>query len=120
MSVIDFMGYEVSKDGVRPWKSKVEAVQKCQKPRNVHETRQFVGLSSYFRKFIKNFAVIAKPLTRLTRKNEPWVWSDEQDEAFERIKNALITRPVLALFKQGAETELHTDASVHGLAGILM
>lgn len=120
MSVIEFLGCEISKDGVRPGQSKVEAVKKFPQLKNVHEVRQTVGLASYFRKYIKNFALIAKPLTLLTKKDEPWAWNKEQDDAFTEIKEKLITRPVLALYKQGTETELHTDASIHGLAGILM
>lgn len=86
----------------------------------MHEVRQFVGLASFFRKFVKNYAFIARPLTMLTKKDAIWHWGDEQNNAFHEIKSNLVSRPVLALYKRGAETELHTDASQLGLGGILM
>ena len=80
------MGYEIDGEGVRPGKAKTQAVAEFKQPNNVHEVRQFIGLASYFRKFIKNFALLARPLTVLTKKNESWPWGDEQTQAFEEIK----------------------------------
>lgn len=79
-----------------------------------------MGLTSYFRKFIENFALIAHALTNLTRKYQTWKWDKEEDQAFVTLINELAKQLVLVLYKQTAETELHTDASQKGLGGILM
>lgn len=120
MTRVDFLGYEVSEEGIRPGQIKTDAVEKFKAPGNVHEVRQFVGFASYFRKFIRDFAIIARPLTMLTKKDQDRLWGEEQTQAFSKIKAALISRPVLALYKRDADTELHTDASKWRLAGILL
>lgn len=117
---IDFLGFDVSASGIRPGNRKSEAVSKFPRPSNQHEVRQFLGLSGFFRRFIKGYAVITAPLTDLLKKNSGWVWSNEHEEAFTKVKGLLISRPILALYDPQAETELHTDACKEGLAGILL
>lgn len=117
---IDYLGYEITSEGIKPGKVKIEAVRNFPVPRTVHEVRQFIGLASYFRKFIDKFSIIARPLTDLTRKSCPWRWEDEQVVAFENLKSKLIERPLLTLYSPNYITELHTDASKMGLAGILL
>lgn len=119
-SKIDYLGYEISAAGVRPGAKKIQCVLDFPKPQNVHNVRQFLGLVSYFRKFIKNFSHFAFPLSKLLKKNATWEWTDSQTEAFEALKTCLIQRPVLAIYDQAAETELHTDASKIGISGILL
>lgn len=117
---IDYLGYEISFEGIKPGKVKIEAVENFPTPKNVHEVRQFIGLASFFRKFIKNFSLIARPLTDLTRKTVTWRWGVDEQRAFESLKSELVQRPVLALYNPQFKTELHTDASKVGLAGILL
>lgn len=117
---IDYLGYEITGEGIKPGKTKTDAVKHFPVPRNVHEVRQFIGLASYFRKFIEKFSIIARPLTDLTRKSCPWRWENEQVVAFQDLKNKLIERPLLTLYNPNFITELHTDASKIGLAGILL
>lgn len=117
---LEYLGYEISGNGIRPGEAKITAVEQFPTPRNVHEVRQFVGLASYFRKFIQNFAIIARPLTDLTRKDVAWHWDVKEEESFEQLKRALIQRPVLGIYDPKNETFLHTDASKLGLAGILL
>lgn len=120
LDTIDFLGYEVSRKGIRPGWRKTEAVDKFPKPSNQHELRQFLGLSGYFRRFIRNYALLAAPLTDLLKKDAKWAWHEAQDLAFDKIKGMLTERPILALYDHQAETQLHTDASKEGLAGILL
>lgn len=117
---IDFLGFEISQEGIKPGLRKVQAVSKFPSPTNTHDVRRFLGLASFFRRFVKDFALIARPLTNLLRKDTPWKWTSEEEKAFETLKGYLIERPVLALYDHTAETQLHTDASKMGLAGILL
>lgn len=117
---IDYLGYEISSTGMRPGDSKIRCVTNFPLPQNVHGVRQFIGLVSYFRKFIEGFALLANPLTKLLKKDATWTWSTEQDEAFNTLKQKLSVRPVLAIYCPAAETELHTDASRVGIGGILL
>ncbi|CAB3247216.1 unnamed protein product [Arctia plantaginis] len=118
--MIDFLGFEVSAAGIRPGLKKTEAVHKFPKPKNQHELRQFLGLSGFFRRFIKDYAIIASPLTDLLKKDQKWAWRVPHETAFTLLKNLLSSRPLLSLYNPLAETQLHTDASKHGLAGILL
>lgn len=117
---IEYLGYEISASGIRPSERKILAVKDFPAPRNVHEVRQFLGLASYFRKFVKGFGEIARPLTNLLKKNSVWQWTVTEIDAFNSLKSKLVDRPVLALYDPKLETELHTDASSLGLGGILM
>ncbi|KAG6464791.1 hypothetical protein O3G_MSEX014731 [Manduca sexta] len=117
---INYLGYEISASGLRPGTNKIESVVNFPCPTNVHGIRQFLGLASYFRKFIKNFAQIASPLMKLLRKNVEWEWGPEQQDAFSILKSKLIQRPILAIYDHEAETELHTDASKDGTGGMLL
>lgn len=79
---IEYLGHELSKDGIKPGTLKTKAVTLYPKPTSVHEVRRFVGLVSHFRKFVKNFAIIARPLTVLTKKGVSFRWEHEQEKAF--------------------------------------
>lgn len=117
---VDYLGFEVSEDGIRPGSKKIEAVEKFPIPQNQHNVRQFLGLASFFRRFVPGFSIIAKPLTCLLKKDAAWVWGTEQLSAFKTLQLELIQKPTLALYDPQAETELHTDACKIGLAGILL
>ncbi|CAH2087349.1 unnamed protein product [Euphydryas editha] len=107
-------------EGIRPGSRKIEAVKNFPKPKNQHSLRQFIGLCSFFRRFVRDFSILAKPLTSLLKKDCPWVWGLEQNQAFLSLKERLIEKPILALYNPKARTELHTDACKIGIAGILM
>lgn len=117
---ITYLGYEISAAGIRPGEGKIASVQNFPRPVNVHNVRQFLGLASYFRKFIREFALIACPLSRLLKKGAAWEWGDSQEQSFRDLKSRLIDRPILAIYDPEAETELHTDASRIGIGGILL
>lgn len=119
-SKIDYLGFEISADGLQPGSRKIQAVCEFPRPCNVHQVRQFVGLASYFRRFVYNFASLARPLTKLTKADTVWAWSEEQEIAFQDIKSKLVTRPVLALYNPSSITEVHCDASKVGVGGILL
>ncbi|KAK9747124.1 Reverse transcriptase (RNA-dependent DNA polymerase) [Popillia japonica] len=116
---LEYLGNEITAGGIQPGARKIEAVLKFDTPTNVHGVRQFVGLASYLRRYVENFAGLARPLSKLTKKKVSWHWGPEEDQAFETLKASLLSRPVFVIYSEKAETELHTDASKLGVAGIL-
>lgn len=120
MTSLQYLGHEITPQGISPGSVKIDAVNNFKRPTNVHEIRQFIGLAGYFRKFVEKFAVIALPLTKLTRKNVPFVWGEAEEAAFQELKQRLITKPILVPFNHLLETQVHTDASSKGIGGILL
>ena len=110
----------VSKDGVMVDPSKIETVKNWVRPTNVSEIRSFVGLSSYYRRFVKGFSSIASQLTNLTKQNIPFVWSDECEESFQKLKTLLTTAPILTLPVEGKNFIVYCDASYSCLGAVLM
>ncbi|KAJ9543867.1 hypothetical protein OSB04_023574 [Centaurea solstitialis] len=117
---VQFLGHVVSGDGVKVDPSKVEAVMKWDAPRNPIEVRSFLGLAGYYRRFIKDFSTLASPMTRLTKKNEKFVWTEEQSKAFQTIKELLCKAPVLSLPEGTEDFVVNSDASRVGLGCVLM
>lgn len=119
-TTIEFLGYEISNSTIKPTNNKICAVEKFPIPENIHNVRQYLGLTSYFRKFIPKYAEQSKPLSILLHKDAPWEWSSKQQEAFDKLKLALIEKPVLQIFNNNLECRLYTDASRIGIGGILV
>ncbi|UYV77192.1 K02A2.6-like [Cordylochernes scorpioides] len=117
---ITILGHVVNEFGTQPDPEKVKAIVHFPKPRNFSETRSFLGLSSYYRRFIKSYANKSRPLNSLLKKDEKFIWGEEQDESFRILKQELGSSPVLGHFIEGAETHVHTDASGYGLGAVLV
>lgn len=98
---IGFLGHRVSEKGVSVDPEKIEVIQKWPRPTAVTEIRSFLGLAGYYRKFVKAFSSIAKPLTRLTGIEVPFLWDEHTERAFNKLKEALTTAPILALPQPG-------------------
>ena len=116
---VDFLGHVLTESGIEVQPEKIKAVQNWPTPRNLTELRSFVGLCSYYRRFISGFADMAAPLHALTRKNARFVWGPEQDEAFNRLKERLTTAPILGMPRDEGTYYLDTDASDCGLGAVL-
>ena len=118
---VQYLGHVISREGVSPNPEKVEKMKNYPVPTNPTEVRQFLGLASYYRRFMKDFAKIAKPLHSLTCKDVTFEWSHACHDAFEVLKSLLVTAPILAYpcFGEGVELVVETDASTSGLGAIL-
>ena len=114
-----YLGHEVSAEGIATDPEKVKAVQDWGIPRNLTDVRSFLGLCSYYRRFIPQFSTIAKPLTKLTEKDQGFRWGEEQEAAWATLKQKLLTSPVLAYPDPQVEFILDTDASAYGIGAVL-
>ncbi|XP_073225498.1 uncharacterized protein [Cicer arietinum] len=95
LSEVKFLGHVISHGGVTVDPSKVETVLNWTQPKNVTEVRSFLGMAGYYRRFIRKFSQIALPLTRLTRKGNPFVWDEDCEKSFQELKTRLTTAPIL-------------------------
>jgi hypothetical protein len=118
-SEVKYLGFVVSKDGVKADPAKTDAINKYPIPTNVSELRSFIGLCSFYRRFVRNFADITAPLNALLKKNIKFKWTPECQKAFVTLKLRLTSPPVLAFPRPELPYKLVTDASDHGLGAVL-
>ena len=116
---VKVLGLMVRKGEISPDPDKIEAIKKMPVPKDRKELRTFLGLSGHYRRFVKGYAEIAKPLTRLTSTKMEYQWTERQQKAFEELKSHLIKEPVLTLPRYDRNFVMETDASKEGLGVIL-
>ncbi len=107
-------------DGILPDQDKIKVIQELTSPTSVKGVRSSIGMTSYYRHYIPDYAKIAYPLTRLTQKHVPFEWNDEKQRSFEQLKEALINPPVLAIPQLDKEFKLYTDASDIFIGAVLV
>ena len=117
---MEFLGHVVGTDGVKVDPKKVQAVKDWPTPKDVKEVRSFLGLTGYFRRFIRHYAHKALPLTNLTKKETRWHWGTAEQEAFDQLKEALTSAPMLVLPDPTLPYEVFTDASGFALGATLL
>ena len=122
---ITFLGHEVSADGMKPGNLNLKGIAEMAPPANYTEVRHFLGMTRFFRRFIKNYARIAKPLNDILEgeasrlKTEAVTLPSDALDAFEKLKMCCMTAPVLAFADFEKEFQLETDASSEGLGAVL-
>ncbi|GBM57168.1 Retrovirus-related Pol polyprotein from transposon 297 [Araneus ventricosus] len=116
---VSFLGHIISADGVRTDPEKSKAVVDWPRPETVHDLRSFLGLCTYYRRFVRNFSAIARPLHKLTEAKSNFNWTEECEKSFNSLKQALITSPVLTYPRTDKEFILDTDASNEGIGAVL-
>jgi hypothetical protein len=117
---VKYLGYVIEAGAqVRPDPAKLAAIREWEAPRKVRGVRSFLGFANFYREFIPNFSEKAAPLNRLTRKNVPFRWGEEEQDAFEALKDAFISEPVLAQWNPERETVVEADCSGSALGGCL-
>ncbi|GJR22033.1 hypothetical protein Tco_0970560 [Tanacetum coccineum] len=117
---VQFHGHMIDSSGVHIDPAKIEAIKNWAAPTTPTEVRQFLGLAGYYRRFIKEFSLISKPLTKLTQKNKPYVWGDDEEEAFQTLKLKLCSAPILSLPEGSEDFVVYCDASLKGFGAVLM
>lgn len=117
---VRYLGYIVEAGkSLRPDPEKLRAVREWESPRNVREVRSFLGFANFYRDFIAKFSEVAAPLNRLTGKNTPFQWGEEEQSAFDALKKAFVSGPVLTQWDPARETLLEADCSGCALGGCL-
>lgn len=116
---VQFIGHRLTKEGLKPDPVKVKAILSMKKPEDVAAVQRLMGMVKYLSKFLSDLSQICEPIRRLTHKDVPWFWTKEQDVAFDNIKEAVTTAPVLKYFDSSKPTEGSGDASSQGLGFVL-
>ncbi|GBM38694.1 Retrovirus-related Pol polyprotein from transposon 297, partial [Araneus ventricosus] len=116
---VSYLGHVISADGVKTDPEKTKAVVDWPRPETVHDLRSFLGLCTYYRRFVRNFSAIARPLHKLTEARSNFNWTEECEKSFNNLKRALITSPVLTYPRTDKEFILDTDASNEGIGAVL-
>ncbi|GJY62892.1 putative reverse transcriptase domain-containing protein, partial [Tanacetum coccineum] len=117
---VQFLGHVIDNKGIHVDPAKIKSVKDWASPKTPTEIRQFLGLAGYYRRFIKGFSKIAKPMTKLTQKKVKFEWGDKQEAAFQLLKQKLCSAPILALPEGSEDFIVYCDASIKGLGAVLM
>jgi hypothetical protein len=119
LNEITFLGHRITQEGICPDPAKVSSLVNIKEPTNITEVKSFIGLASYYRKYVKNFSEIALPLLNLTRKNVKFDWTINCQNAFEKLKQLLVNPPVLTLPDFNKHFIIQSDASKKAFGAIL-
>ena len=114
------MGHVVSKEGITVDPKEIRAIMEWVAPKNVDVVRYFMGLTGYYRRFIRNFSQIAYPITSLQRKGKKFEWTTKCETRFEKLKELLTHAPMLQIVDPGKEFIVCTNSCKRGLGGVLM
>ena len=117
---VEFYGHIISKEGVKPTESKIEAIKAFSTPKNTRQLSSFLGLVNYLGGFINNLATLTAPLRKLMKKESEWKWTETEENAFSKLKRTVSSKLCIAHFNAELQTYLITDASPVGIGGILV
>jgi hypothetical protein len=117
---VEYLGLIIKKGEVTMDPIKVKAVTDWPTPRNLRELRGFLGFANFYRRFIKDFAKLTRPLNDLTKKDIQWTWNVSQRQAFQTLKESFSRRPILAVYEPNRPTRLEVDASGYATGGVLL
>jgi hypothetical protein len=115
---VEYLGFIVSPDGLSMDPAKTRAVQEWPTPANVKDIQSFLGFANFYRRFIPKYSGLSAPLTRLLRKNMDFAWTDKAQKAFEALKTAFTTAPILVHFNPDYRSVVETDASCNVITSL--
>jgi len=116
---IGFLDVVIGPNGIEIEKKKVDRVLSWPEPKNVKDVRKFLGLTNYYRRFIKDFAQVTRPMNMLTRKDVKWVWRESQQKTFDELKGVFMTKPILAAPDLDKEFRVEADTSNYATGEVL-
>ncbi|XP_070020796.1 uncharacterized mitochondrial protein AtMg00860-like [Nicotiana sylvestris] len=117
---IDFLGHVIVEGRIKVDQQKIQAITDWPPPKDIHALRAFLGLCNFYRQFLKSYSLIAVPLTKLLKKVMPWDWGPRQAEAFNALKVAMSSSPVLAFPDLAKPFEVQMDAFDYALGEVLL
>ncbi|GFR84159.1 Pol polyprotein [Elysia marginata] len=117
---IDFLGFKINKDGVKPSDEKVTAILALPEPTSITELRRTLGMVNYLGRYLPNLSNITHPMSELLEKDKAWVWGPRQSEALQEIKRIITQAPTLQFFNTDRKSVVSSDASSYGLGAVLM
>ena len=116
---VEYLGFILSPEGLRMSSDKIQTILDWPTPRKVKDVQSFLGFANFYRRFIPHYSDITVPLTRLTRKSAEWAWTDKCQAAFDTLKSAFTSAPILVQWDPDAQVIVETDASDYALGAIL-
>ena len=116
---VEYFAFVVDRHGIHPSPRKVQAIQEVPVPENPMELKSFLGLVNYYRKFIPDMSTLVNPLNRLLAHDVPWGWTQDCQEAFQKLKEALLNSPLLAHYDPNQPVRLAVDTPSYGLGAVL-
>ncbi|GKA67930.1 putative reverse transcriptase domain-containing protein [Tanacetum coccineum] len=119
LSKVQFLGHVIDSEGIHVDPTKIESIKEWESPKTPIEIRQFLGLAGYYRRFIKGFSKISKPMMKLTQKSVKFNWGEKEETAFQTLKQKLCSAPILALPEGSENFVVYCDASHKGLGTVL-
>ena len=119
VSEVEYLGFKITKEGLLPTSSKVEAIRKAPRPTNVTEVKAYLGLINFFRRFLPQAATVLEPLNRLLKKDSKWNWEAAQEKAFRDSKETLINSEALVHFDPKKPITVLVDSSSYGVGSLL-
>jgi len=115
---IKYLGYVISPQGLRMDEEKIRTIKEWKEPTNIMGIQSSLGFANFYRRFIQDYSRITTPLTHLTRKEVDWEWGDKQQAAFDTLKTAMMTEPILEYFDPERPIKIETDASDYAIGAL--